>query len=174
MSANYDKISRERGGLESLFGKIPGYKGYKEKEMRRESDRLLREALVRDFGAQLNRLSPIQNTVLDNGGLGFMSDLGEIKTALQTLMDRIRNAPMGYAGFFDAVRVKEDDLDRLEVFDQQLTGEIPKISAAFDELEKAADANDPAALKTAIRGAQAAVKESAGLFDQRGRVITGI
>jgi hypothetical protein len=174
MSSNYDKISRERGAVESLFGKIPGYKGYKEKEMRRESDRLLREALVRDFGSQLNRLGPIQSTVLDNGGLDLMSDIGEIKTALQTLMDRIRNAPMGYAGFFDAVRVKEDDLDRLEAFDQQLTGEIPKISAAFDELDKAATANDVAGLRTTIGNARAVVMESAGLFDQRGRVITGL
>jgi hypothetical protein len=174
MSSNYDKISRERGAVESLFGRIPGYKGYKEKEMRRESDRLLREALVRDFGSQLNRLGPIQNTVLDNGGLDLMSDIGEIKTALQTLIDRIRNAPMGYAGFFDAVRVKEDDLDRLEAFDQQLTGEIPKIGAAFDELDKAATANDVAGLRTTIGNARAAVLESAGLFDQRGRVITGL
>jgi hypothetical protein len=174
MSSNYDKVSRERGSIESLFGKIPGYKGYKEKEMRRESDKLLRESLVRDFGAQLNRLNPIQGTVLDNGGLEFMDDLGEVKSGLQTLMDRIRNAPMGYSGFFDAVRVKEDDLDRIEAFDQQLTAEIPKISAAIDELDKAANANDPAAIKTAIRSASAVVKDSSGLFDQRGRVITGI
>jgi hypothetical protein len=174
MSANYDKVSRERGKVEEILGKIPGYKGYKEKEMRRESDRLLRESLVRDFGAQLNRLGPIQSIVLDNGGLEFMDDIGEVKTGLQTLMDRIRNAPMGYSGFFDAVRVKEDDLDRLEAFDQQLTAEIPKISAAFDELDKAANANDPAAVKTAVRAARATVKDSSALFDQRGRVITGI
>ena len=37
-----DTVDSARGGLESLMGKIPGYKGYKEKEMRREADKLLR------------------------------------------------------------------------------------------------------------------------------------
>jgi hypothetical protein len=174
MSSNYDKISRERGAIETAIGKIPGYKGYKEKEMRRESDRLLRESLVRDFRTQLDRLARIQSSVLDNGGLQFMSSMGGVSTGLQTLIDRIRNAPMGYAGFFDAVRVKEDDLDRLEAFDQQLAGEVAKVGTALDALDKAAVANDPAALKEAIRGAQTVIGDASALFDQRAGVLKGI
>jgi hypothetical protein len=174
MSTIYEQVKNERGKVESILGRIPGYKGYKEKEMRRESDRILREALVRDFNAQLSRLSPIQNTVLENGGIAYMDKIGGVKTALQTLIDRIRNAPMGYAGFFDANRVKEDDLERLEAFDQQLAGEIVKVGGAFDELEKAATANDPDMLNTAISNASKVVRETSTLFDQRGRVITGV
>lgn len=171
MSANYDKIQRERGKIESVLGKIPGYKGYKEKEMRRESDRLLREGLVRDLTTQLDRISPIQNAVLDSMGLEWMDDMGALKTSLQTMIDRIRHAPQGYAGFFDAVRVKEDDLDRLEEFDQQMVGEVDKIKSALDDLEKA---TDPAGLKTALSNASKTVKTAADLFAQRGKVITGI
>ena len=38
----YERVSEDRSWLEKIVGKIPGYKGYKEKEMRRESDKLLR------------------------------------------------------------------------------------------------------------------------------------
>ena len=172
MSANYEKISGERGKLESFLGKIPGYKGYKEKEMRREADSLVRDALVRDFTAQVNRLTPIQTTAFGNGAVELMSSMGAVKTALQTLIDRIRNAPQGYAGFFDAVRVKEDDLDRLEAFDQQLVAEIAKVSAAIDSLDKAVQAN--AEIKPAIAAAQSAVRETTNLFDKRSSVISGI
>lgn len=172
MSSNYERIKGERGRLESFLGKIPGYKGYKEKEMRREADRLLREALVRDFGEQLNRLTPIQNTLTDNGAIDLMDDIGAVKTALQTLIDRIRHAPQGYAGFFDANRVKEDDLDRLEAFDQQLVAEIPKVSAAIDGLDQAAQAN--AEVKPAIRAARAAVQDIVALFNKRTSVINGL
>ncbi|BCX02569.1 MAG: hypothetical protein KatS3mg053_0507 [Candidatus Roseilinea sp.] len=172
MSANYENIRRERGTLESLIGKLPGYKGYKEKEMRREADRLLREALVRDFTLQLDRLTPIQNAVLDNIGVEWMDDIGALKTSLQTLIDRIRHAPQGYAGFFDAVRVKEDDLDRIEEFDRQLLGELDKIRAVIDDLENAA--GDPATLKTALTDAKETVKAASDLFAQRSKVITGI
>ena len=33
------KVKRERGLLEKIMSYIPGYRGYKEKELRRESDR---------------------------------------------------------------------------------------------------------------------------------------
>ena len=171
MSSNYEHISDERGKLESLLGKIPGYKGYKEKEMRREADSLVRQALVRDFTTQLNRLTTIQTDLLSTGAIEMMGSLGAVKTALQTLIDRIRNASQGYAGFFDAVRVKEDALDKLEAFDQQLVAEIAKVSGAFDGLNAAVQAN--AEVKPAIVAARSAVQAVSDLFDKRTSVITG-
>ena len=171
MSAEYERIKSERGRLESFLGKLPGYKGYKEKEMRREADTLVRNALVRDFSEQLNRLTPLQNTLIDNGSIELMEPLGAVKTALQTLIDRIRNAAQGYSGFFDATRVKEDDLDKLEQFDQQLVGEIAKISASIDALDAAVQAN--AEVKPAIANTRNTIQEVVTLFNKRASVITG-
>jgi hypothetical protein len=171
MSADYERIQSERGRLESFLGKVPGYKGYKEKEMRREADTLVRNALVRDFSEQLNRLTFIQNTLIDSGAIELMDPLGAVKTALQTLIDRIHNAAQGYAGFFDAVRVKEDDLDKLEQFDQQLVGEIAKVSASIDALDGAVQAN--AEVKPAITSTRNTIQEVVLLFNKRTSVITG-
>ena len=55
-----DKIKDEMSGIEKLAAKIPGYKGYKEKEMRREADKLLREHIasrMRSVKSQLDSLS---------------------------------------------------------------------------------------------------------------------
>jgi hypothetical protein len=42
-----ETIDSALGGLEALAIKIPGYKGYKEKELRREADKLLRGQIGR-------------------------------------------------------------------------------------------------------------------------------
>ncbi|MEM1673716.1 MAG: hypothetical protein QXN24_03585 [Candidatus Bathyarchaeia archaeon] len=41
-----ERIHEERSLLERIVGYIPGYRGYKEKELRRESDRLVRMDVV--------------------------------------------------------------------------------------------------------------------------------
>ncbi|MGB9842126.1 MAG: hypothetical protein ACPLKZ_05305, partial [Candidatus Bathyarchaeales archaeon] len=41
-----EKIKGERTLLEKIMSYIPGYSGYKEKELRRESDRLVRMEVV--------------------------------------------------------------------------------------------------------------------------------
>lgn len=172
MSSNYERISEERGWLEKLIGRIPGYKGYKEKEMRREADRLLREALARDLTLQLNRLAPMQTALLEQGGIDWMDDIGAVKTSLQTLIDRIKHAAQGYAGFFDAVRVREDDLDRLEQFDQQLVAEVDRIAASFDALESAVESG--AEIKSRIAASRRLIQGINDLFSRRSSVITGI
>ena len=54
-----ETVENSMGGFEELVKKIPGYKGYKEKEMRREADTILRERLARElenYWAQMNDL----------------------------------------------------------------------------------------------------------------------
>ena len=44
--SHLDKITDEMSGFEKLLAKIPGYKGYKEKELRREADKMLRDHIA--------------------------------------------------------------------------------------------------------------------------------
>jgi len=59
MTDLYEQIRDDRGRIESFVGKFPGYKGYKEKEMRRAADKLLRETLARRVEEQWRRLPDI-------------------------------------------------------------------------------------------------------------------
>jgi hypothetical protein len=138
MTDLYHDIKAERGRIESFLGKIPGYKGYKEKEMRREADKLLREALARRVEKQWRRLPDVQKQLLSNGQIEWLDDIESINMKLQTFIDRLRTATYGYSGFFDAVRVKEDDLDLLYNFDLGLDEQVDEIEAAVDTLSTAA------------------------------------
>src|SRR5512136_415463 len=117
MSDLLDRISKTRGGLEKLADSIPGYKGYKEKEMRREADSLLRETLARKYEEQWLRLNGVQKRLLASGGIEYLDDVESAANKLRGFIDKLKTAAMGYSGFFDAVKVKEDALDKLYEFD---------------------------------------------------------
>ena len=138
MTDLYEQIKGDRGRIESFLGKIPGYKGYKEKEMRREADKLLRDALARQLEEQWRRLPDIQKQLLSGGQILWLDDVEAATMKLQKFIDRLKTATYGYAGFFDATRVKEEELDRIYDFDMALAGQVDDVTAAVDALSESA------------------------------------
>ncbi len=137
MSDLLSKISGGRGGLEKLVAGIPGYKGYKEKEMRREADRILRETLARKYEDQWARLSGIQKRLMSAGGIEYLDDVEGAASKLRGFIDKLKTAAMGYGGLFDAVKVKEDALDKLYQFDNALSDGTLQISGTIDGIDAA-------------------------------------
>ena len=131
------KVTEALGGLEQLVAKVPGYKGYKEKEMRREADKLLREHLARQFEEQRRRIPDLQKQLISSGQIGFLDDLESGAMKLQFLIDRLKTASYGYAGFFDALKVKEEQLDALYDFDNALMDEVPKVADGINKVSEA-------------------------------------
>jgi hypothetical protein len=154
--------------------KIPGYKGYKEKEMRREADALLREHLARRLAEQLNRAEDVTSQMLTGPGIAQLTDMGKANTRLQTLIDKVKTAAQGYAGFFDAVKVKEDELDTLYAFDERMIGEVDGLSQAIDQVQTALDGGDAAQIPPAVRQYTKVVSEASALFDQRRDNMLGL
>ena len=132
-----EKVRGALGGLERLAASIPGYKGYKEKEMRREADKLLRMHLARQLEEQWRRLPDLQKRLIGAGQLELVDDLEGAVMGLQTIVDRLKTASYGYAGFFDAVKVKEEQLDALYRFDEALLNEVPKVAEGIDRVAAA-------------------------------------
>jgi len=171
MTDLYEQIKGDRGTIESFLGKIPGYKGYKEKEMRREADKLLREALARRLEEQWRRLPDIQKQFLSSGQIQWLDDIEGVTMKLQTFIDRLKTASYGYAGFFDAVRVKEDELDQLYNFDMALDASVDEIAATVDTLSTAAMSKEGVA--EAISAFNNAATQANEAFKRRVDVITG-
>jgi hypothetical protein len=94
----YSKIVRERTSLEELGTRIPGFRGYMEMTARRQADRMIRDHVANQLRQQLNRLVNIEKTLLDPGGLSYMSKTRSVKTKFQTFIDRIASDTAGYSG----------------------------------------------------------------------------
>jgi hypothetical protein len=137
MADFYQKIVEMQGGVEDLVRKVPGFKGYFEKQDRRKADRLLREQLARVFEEQLGEFGRLQKQLINAGGIGYMERVQSIDTRMRTFIDRIESAAQGYAGLFDAVKVKEDALQRVYAFDSALLVYQDQFAAGLENFAEA-------------------------------------
>jgi hypothetical protein len=166
-----DVVANGMSGFEKLVSKIPGYAGYKEKEMRREADKLLRDHIYRVLTEQRRRIEDIQAN-LGVEQIEVVEELGKARRRLQTLADTVHTAAYGYSGLFDAVRVKEEELDALYSFDNGLLSESEAISANVDSLQAAIDNGE--GVSGAIRDLLQTITRLQELYNRRQDAIVGM
>jgi hypothetical protein len=131
---------RELGFLEKAIRLIPGYKGYKRKEERRDNDHLFRTMLVSRLDQLRMDLNEIPADLRGPAALKSVTDFERIGKRLERVTDEIRFASRGYRGWFDMHKVREDELDKLYAFDVSLVEDIEKLEEALEVLQVAAAA----------------------------------
>jgi hypothetical protein len=125
--------------IDKLGAFVPGYKGYKEKEMRRDTDRLLRAAIVKRL---TDRKAVVDRAIADLSAkmqFDHLERLNTIRRRLDTFADQIRSAPAGYAGFFDTVQVNNEDLDRLYRHDLAVREKVEEVVNLVGTISTAKD-----------------------------------
>jgi hypothetical protein len=157
------------GGLESLVSKIPGYKGYKQKELRREADKLLRMQVANKLGDQRKRIAGLQNKLVSQAQYEFLDDMERAALKLQILIDRISTASYGYAGLFDAVKVKEEQLDALYEYDSEMLEFVDEVAADVDEVASAISVRE--GIADAIEQLVESIEQADTSFDHRHEAI---
>jgi hypothetical protein len=162
-------IDAGQGGFEKLVRTIPGYHGYKEKDIRRDADKILRTYVAGKFDEQRRRLSDLQLQLISGGQLDLLDDLDRAVRKVQTLVDRIRTATYGYAGFFDAVKVQEPQLDALYAFDSALLEQVTQVAAAVKAL--AATLTTKQGVAEAIAACVTAAEDANYAFGHREEVM---
>jgi hypothetical protein len=166
-----EQAKSERGLIEKGVSWIPGYKGYKEKEMRRAVDKQVRDALAKKLDARARKLTNLQQKLLASGGILWMDDMERLIARLRTVRDKIKTASYGYAPFFDVTKVKEDDLDRMIQFDQELGDQMSAVDAAIAGVEVAIKANE--GIGDEIEAADETLVALGETFSRREAVIKG-
>jgi len=99
--------------------------------------------------------------------------LGEVDQGiqkLQILIDRVKTASYGYAGFFDTVKIQEAELDALHNFDLEMVQSAAGLDYAIHNLSNATSGRDEG-LKSAIQSLIDQIVALNQQFDQRQRVI---
>ena len=166
------KLADTQGALEELIHHIPGYTGYKEKEERREADKQLRMVLAQRFQEQRDRLAEVQRQLTETGRLASIVTLERSMMKLQLLIDRLRTAAYGYSGFFDAVKVREQQLEALHKFDAAIAEQVQHIRELIDQLAEAAAKEWETG--TMANDLVAALEKVNALFSRRQDVILGV
>lgn len=130
---------RQLNFLEKAIRIIPGYKGYKGKEERRDNDALFRSMLA----TKIEGLSAMATSGLANlkgsAALDAASGFDRLTKKLEMAADKVRFASRGYRGWFDMHKVQENELDKLYEFDCSLTEDVEKMQIDFEALGSAVD-----------------------------------
>jgi hypothetical protein len=116
-----------RGALERLGARVPGFAGYLERELRREMDQLLRRELATHI--ERARSGVLRHLATATPLAAEVSRLAAVEKALDGAAHRLRHAGSGYAGAFAAAKVREEQLEALYRFDEELAA---LVAAAVD------------------------------------------
>lgn len=160
------------GAIEKLLSGLPGIGGYMDKELRRDADYKVRQLIAENLSDPLKELLNLQKKLLKGGGLSLLDETNSCVTQLQTLIDRIKTASYGYTGLFDAVKVREDQLDALHRFDIALASAVSKVQNGVDALAAAVGGKEAVDnLETIVEQLNELINELTDLFNKRNEAI---
>jgi len=173
MSELYDEIVSNRGTMRNWMDKVPGLSGYMDRGDRRVADRLIREYVIKQLEQRLDRFIALEKRILkQEGGMSMMSTTREAKTKFQTFISKVNAATPGYSGFFEAVKVDEEAMERLYAFDEAQVRYAEQMDGLLDELEQAIE--DGEGIETKVQAIYDMAAEAIQAFELREEVLTDL
>src|SRR5215207_6449323 len=98
MDEFFEKVTNQQDPFKKLGSYIPGFKGYIERQNRRDADKLLRDTVARRFDEQWKRVSQLQVDMVSSDMIRYVDDIARAALQLHTLIDKNSTAPRGYSG----------------------------------------------------------------------------
>ena len=130
-------MQRSKNIFDKIGSLIPGYRGYAERDSRRNCDKLLRD----EISQTLNNCSAEMKNRIRNEikarNLNIIQELEECRQRLNTLSDKVKYAPYGESSFFSNDVIKEDELMNIYKLDHDISVFIEKFQSTLssDKIE---------------------------------------
>ena len=177
MSENKDVYAQAKSQMrlsERIAAALPGFRGYKEKELRRESDKLVRNNLYLKLTKDKDNVKSISQKIADKRYMDVLTDVDRLNAKMDRITEKVNHASYGYAGFYDIVKIKEENLVRMITFDNQLIDEVNALTASIEDLKTQLLSNNFANLKDKIQTIADKFELLEDTFDKREQVILGV
>jgi len=129
--------AQDRNWIEDILRRVPGFRGYLEKEYRRESDELARQWLAEQLQRSKRAIDEVARPLVERGEIDLLPQVDRLRSRLDKLIWQIRSAMQGYSGFFDLVRIDESFLEKIYAHDAALAEEVGKLAEAIEALPAA-------------------------------------
>jgi hypothetical protein len=177
MTENKDVYAQAKSQMrlsERIAAALPGFRGYKEKELRRESDKLIRNNLTLKLSKGKDNVRSIAQKIADKRYLDVLPDIDRLTAKMDRITEKVNHASYGYSGFYDIVKIKEDNLDKMINFDNQLLDEVNALTTSIEELKLQLLSNNFSNLKDKIQAIVDKFELLEDTFDKREEVIMGV
>jgi len=169
-----EKAKEEMRLSERILAALPGFRGYKEKEIRRESDRLIRNHLYQRLMEGRADLRATFQTLSDRRVQEVLSDMDRLTMRFDRVSEKINHASYGYAGFFNIVKIEEEKLDKMIEFDNGLLDGVDNIIEEVNTFRKEATRQDFQNARNHITNLNDMLEALEETFEQRHEVIEGV
>jgi len=169
-----EKAKEEMRLSERILAALPGFRGYKEKEIRRESDKLIRSHLYQRLMEARKDLKETFQKLSDNKLHEVLTDMDRFIMRFDRISEKINHASYGYAGFFNIVKVEEEKLDKMIDFDTNMLDEVEKIVEEATAFKKEAAKQKFENVRDHISSLDDMLETLEETFEERDEVIKGV
>jgi len=112
---------------------IPGYSGYKKRDEQRRTDKQLREHIAKRLEEAERFLNDLVKGAIKGEIETNILELEKSRKACSTISTKIRFATYGASAFFDKEQIKENELQEIYRFDEQLLDQVNHIQLLLKE-----------------------------------------
>lgn len=171
MSELHEKAKEEMALLERILAELPGFKGYKEKEMRRETDKLIRNHLYRKLSQARNDLKDVFQQLSERRLHEVLTEMDRLIMRFDRVAEKINHASYGYAGFFNILKIRERKLDKMITFDSDLIDHVKEILDETKVFKGEVTKNELERVREHVQKLRNSLESLEEKFDGRGEII---
>ena len=165
-----NQMNKNRSLVEKIGLYIPIYRGYKEKNLRRDEDRAVRSEVALVLERAKLDLATIQRATLDD--LDLMRDSERIRAKIDKYHVDVKKAVNGYSSFHTSIKILESELDALIEWDAKLVDDAILLKEETAEIVKMID-NDTGNLKVTLRSLEITADRLIENYNGRESVMKG-
>jgi len=164
------QMKKNQSLIERIGLYIPIYRGYKDKNLRRDEDRAVRNEVARVLERVKLDLVTVQRATVND--LDLMRDTERIRSKADRYYIDVKKAVNGYSAFHTSVKILESELDMLIEWDANLMDDAVSLKNETAELVKLIDSGN-VKLKVPLRDLELTVDKLIEDYNERETVMRG-
>ena len=170
----YEKAKEEMRLSERILAELPGFRGYKEKEIRRETDKLVRNHLYRKMTEARKDLKEVFQQLSERRLYEVLTEMDRLVMRFDRVAEKINHASYGYAGFFNVLKVQEEKLDKMISFDSGLIDHVKEILDEATAFKGEVMKKEFEKVREHIQKLSDSLEVLEETFDEREEIILGV
>ncbi len=159
---------------ERLMKVVPGFRGYKIREERREADRIVRDYIYRVLKNSRDELMGCFQLLSKAGVEEVMEPTNQLIARMDRVAEKVNRASYGYAGFFDSVRIDAPQLDQMVSYDTQMMDVAQKLAGSISTFKTQLSQGKFEETRDVESELDSSIGQLEAAFDRRKSVIEGV
>jgi hypothetical protein len=169
-----ERVQESSKFLERLMLEIPGFRGYKVREQRREADRIVRDYIYRVLERSRDDLMTCFEGLNESKVSELMEPMNKLIAKLDRVTEKINHASYGYSGFFDSIKINEPELNNMLAYDTQLMDLARQFAGSTASFRDSVSQGNLESARSTEKGLETSLQGLEEAFDHRRVVIEGV